>query len=95
MAATSPLSHGCSRRRFLRYAGASAAALRWTAIGPDAIAAQPASAARMHTRPIPSSGEALPVVGLGTYINFDVAPGSADYQRLPEVLRTCSRPAGR
>lgn len=42
----------------------------------------------MHTRPIPSSGEALPVVGLGTYINFDVAPGSAEYQRLPDVLRT-------
>jgi diketogulonate reductase-like aldo/keto reductase len=41
----------------------------------------------MHTRPIPSSGEALPVVGLGTYINFDVTPGSADYRRLPDVLR--------
>jgi aryl-alcohol dehydrogenase-like predicted oxidoreductase len=41
---------------------------------------------RMHTRPIPSSGEALPVVGVGTWLNFDVAPGSADYQRLPGVL---------
>ncbi|MGE0362086.1 MAG: aldo/keto reductase [Vicinamibacterales bacterium] len=40
----------------------------------------------MHTRPIPSSGEALPVVGVGTWLNFDVAPGSADYQRLPGVL---------
>ena len=57
-------------------------------MGIDLTAAQPAAAPRMHTRPIPSSGEAMPVVGLGTYINFDVAPGSADYQRLPEVLRT-------
>lgn len=40
----------------------------------------------MHTRPIPSSGEALPVVGLGTYLNFDVQPASADYQALPAVL---------
>jgi diketogulonate reductase-like aldo/keto reductase len=75
------------RRRFLRYAGASAAALSWPAHLTTALLAQSASA-RMHTRPIPSSGEALPVVGLGTYINFDVAPGSAEYQRLPDVLRT-------
>jgi diketogulonate reductase-like aldo/keto reductase len=27
----------------------------------------------MRTRPIPASGEALPVIGLGTYIVFDVA----------------------
>ena len=74
-----------TRRRFLRYAGASAAALSWSASWP--LTAQPPTP-RMHTRPIPSSGEPLPVVGLGTYINFDVAPGSADYQRLPEVLRT-------
>jgi hypothetical protein len=30
----------------------------------------------MNTRPIPSSREALPVIGLGTYIGFDQAPGS-------------------
>ncbi len=81
-------AHPPSRRQFVRYAGASAAALRWSALGIDTAAAQPAAGTRMHTRPIPSSGEAMPVVGLGTYINFDVAPGSADYQRLPEVLRT-------
>jgi aryl-alcohol dehydrogenase-like predicted oxidoreductase len=40
----------------------------------------------MITRPIPSSGEALPVVGVGTWINFDVAPGSADYAALSGVL---------
>jgi diketogulonate reductase-like aldo/keto reductase len=48
----------------------------------------------MHTRPIPSSGEPLPVIGLGTYINFDVAPGSADYQRLPDVLRALFAASG-
>ena len=40
----------------------------------------------MHTRPIPSSGEQLPVIGCGTYRGFDVAPGSAAYRQLPGVL---------
>lgn len=41
----------------------------------------------MLTRPIPATGEALPVIGCGTYVGFDVAPGSAEYQRLPGVLQ--------
>lgn len=40
----------------------------------------------MNTRPIPSSNEALPVIGCGTWVGFDVAPGSAERERLPEVL---------
>ena len=40
----------------------------------------------MHTRPIPSTQEALPVIGCGTWIGFDHRPGSAEYQRLPGVL---------
>ena len=40
----------------------------------------------INTRPIPSTGEALPVVGCGTYIGFDLAPGSPGYGELPGVL---------
>ena len=40
----------------------------------------------MTTRPIPSTLEALPVIGCGTWIGFDHRPGSAEYQRLPGVL---------
>jgi diketogulonate reductase-like aldo/keto reductase len=40
----------------------------------------------MHARPIPSSGEQLPVIGCGTYRGFDVAPGSAAYRQLPGVV---------
>lgn len=40
----------------------------------------------MMKRPILSSGELLPVIGLGTYINFDVAPGTGGYAQLPAVL---------
>jgi diketogulonate reductase-like aldo/keto reductase len=41
----------------------------------------------MITRPIPSTGEALPVIGLGTSQTFDVSGGAADRQPLREVLR--------
>jgi aryl-alcohol dehydrogenase-like predicted oxidoreductase len=41
----------------------------------------------MNRRPIPSSGEELPVIGCGTYVGFDQRPGSSEYARLPEVLQ--------
>lgn len=40
----------------------------------------------MITRLIPSSGEPLPVVGLGTWIQFDVGTGEAERQPLRKVL---------
>ncbi len=40
----------------------------------------------MNTRPIPSTYEALPVIGCGTWLAFDRRPGSAEYQRLAGVL---------
>lgn len=40
----------------------------------------------MNTRPIPSTHEALPVIGCGTWLGFDRRPGSAEYQRLAGVL---------
>jgi len=40
----------------------------------------------MHTRPIPSSGEQLPVIGCGTYRGFDVGLQSAASRRLAGVL---------
>jgi aryl-alcohol dehydrogenase-like predicted oxidoreductase len=40
----------------------------------------------METRPIPSTGEPLPVIGLGTWQTFDVGPGAAERAPLREVL---------
>lgn len=40
----------------------------------------------MLTRVIPSTGEALPAIGCGTYIGFDRAPGTAEFDRLPAVV---------
>lgn len=41
----------------------------------------------MLTRPIPSTGEALPVIGLGTYRSFDVSLTPFKKKDLQEVLR--------
>ena len=45
------------------------------------------AAPAMLKRPIPSSGEALPVVGLGTYQSFDVGGNASERSPLKEVLR--------
>lgn len=42
----------------------------------------------MLTRPIPSTGEVLPVVGLGTWQTFDVGSDPGARQRLEEILGT-------
>jgi diketogulonate reductase-like aldo/keto reductase len=39
------------------------------------------------TRPIPSTGEAMPVIGLGTWPVFDVGSAESERQPLREVLR--------
>jgi len=67
-----------SRRRLLRLLAAAPALL---AMNPPA-----AAAAALATRPIPKSGEALPVVGLGTWRVFDVGADAAARARLREVL---------
>ena len=79
-----PRSLPMSRAEFLRLAAASAAGL---ILGAPARAADRTPSPAMRTRPIPATGEALPVIGCGTYVGFDVAPGSAEYQRLPGVLQ--------
>ncbi|HRP26243.1 MAG TPA: aldo/keto reductase [Thauera sp.] len=80
-----------SRARFLRLAAASAAGLfigaptRATPASAATVLTSPAPTLR--TRPIPTTGEPLPVIGCGTYIGFDVARDSEQYQRLPGVLQ--------
>lgn len=81
------------RRRILRLAGAGAVVLAHARAAGTAVAAQSGSEAqgtpqeaKMHRKPIPSSGELVPVVGCGTWINFDVSPRSAEYPQLREVL---------
>lgn len=67
------------------------------ALGLAAAGACPAFAATppLRTRPIPSTGEALPVIGCGTYVGFDHAPGSPEYAQLPAVLDTLFAAGGK
>jgi diketogulonate reductase-like aldo/keto reductase len=55
-----------------------------------AAAAQPAgarAAPAMLARPIPSTGETIPAVGLGTWRTFDVGASAAEREPLREVLQ--------
>lgn len=72
---------GISRAEFLQRAAGAALLL---GAGPvPALAATP----KMMTKPVPKSGAALPVVGLGTARTFDVGLSDEERTRLAEVLR--------
>ena len=49
----------------------------------------------MLSRPIPSSGEALPVIGVGTWQTFDAGNDSAARAPLREVLKALAAAGGR
>jgi diketogulonate reductase-like aldo/keto reductase len=49
----------------------------------------------MLTRPIPSTGEAMPVIGLGTWRAFDVGTGAAAREQLREVCQLLLDGGGR
>lgn len=64
---------GMTRAEFLRLsAGAALLAMSPFTLGADA------GSAPLRRRAIPSSGEALPVVGVGTYRGFDIAHNDAE-----------------
>jgi len=77
-------------RRSLFSGTASAIALFELAGGMKAMAAE-----TMITRPIPSSGEAMPVIGLGTWQVFDVGADERAWQPLRTVLRELVDAGGR
>jgi diketogulonate reductase-like aldo/keto reductase len=82
---------------FLQLPCTTAAGLEWPARRRARIAAwtagltlvkllHPAHRATMHTRPIPCSGEPLPIVGCGTYVGFDVKPDGTEGVQRSAVL---------
>jgi aryl-alcohol dehydrogenase-like predicted oxidoreductase len=46
-----------------------------------------ADAGAMLKRKIPSSGEAVPAIGMGTSGSFEITPGGPEYEALKEVLK--------
>jgi diketogulonate reductase-like aldo/keto reductase len=77
-----------SRRDTLRVFGATAAGALLGRSGPGA-------SPEPLFRAIPSSGERIPVVGLGTWSTFDVGSSAAERQPLEEVLTRFSERGGR
>ena len=51
--------------------------------------------APLLTRPIPATGEILPIVGLGTWQAFDIAPGDADWTQAREALAAFAKAGGK
>jgi diketogulonate reductase-like aldo/keto reductase len=83
-----------SRRATLAGVAASAAGFGCSpsgaAQGSGAVPSKP-----LLKRVIPSSGEEVPIVGLGTYQAFDVAPGSEDWAQAREGLSAFAAHGGR
>jgi len=84
------------RREVLRLGAGAAAALTLPSLAfPGAAATEPRQEPRMETRPIPSTGEPLPVIGLGTWQVFDAGTSASERAPLKEVLRTLFDAGGR
>lgn len=58
------------------------------------VFAQSAQSFLMSTRPIPRTGEALPIVGVGTWQTFDVGPAAPERTELKAVLRLLASHGG-
>ena len=72
-----------TRRQFLK---SSAGAVLIGSAGITHLA-QAASKTEMLRRPIPSSGELVPAIGMGTSGSFQIPAGSSEYAALKEVVK--------
>ena len=72
-----------TRREFLGSTAGICAALSW----PTLAAADQGKAKNMLKRRIPSSGEMLPVIGMGTSGSFQIPSNGPEYQALKEVIK--------
>jgi diketogulonate reductase-like aldo/keto reductase len=79
----------CDRRGFLR----ALTALSAGTLGLPSLGADPAKP--FLSRPIPSSGEALPIVGLGSWITFNVGNDRVARDACAEVMRNFLDTGGR
>ena len=78
-----------NRRDLLKYTGAAGTAI-W--LNPRLLSA--AAAGEMIKRRIPSTGEQVPMMGLGSSATFSRLAGSGDIDALREVLRTLTENGG-
>lgn len=76
-----------TRRHFLGTASATVAGSLLMSSGSSLFSDAHAAAEPMLRRAIPSSGEKVPAIGMGTSGSFQVPSTSAEYQALKEVLK--------
>ena len=73
-------------------------ALRWIGLAAAAAAGsgwtRGESPVPPRTRPIPSTGEAIPVIGLGTWQTFDVGRSAEERSPLKDVLAAFAAAGG-
>lgn len=85
--AFAPLA-ACSQGRPVNTSSSAAAAVATTQVPTPA-------AGPLLTRAIPSSGETVPVIGMGTSGSFEVSAGTPEYDALKQVLQTFFDGGGR
>jgi aryl-alcohol dehydrogenase-like predicted oxidoreductase len=76
-----------SRRQFLAISSALGGFVLAGGYGSVGSAEAPVPRAGLHRRRIPSSGETVPVIGMGTSGSFQIPAGGPEYQALREVLK--------
>jgi diketogulonate reductase-like aldo/keto reductase len=73
----------CNRRQFIQYIAASLGGL-WLGSGQSQ-----AASTGLLTRTVPSSGENIPVIGMGSWLTFSIDPDDDDDMKIRrEVLKT-------
>ncbi|OZI35232.1 aldo/keto reductase [Bordetella genomosp. 1] len=82
------------RARLLRAGLAACMLAGGQAMLPARAQAPQGAAAALARRPIPASGAALPVIGCGTYIGFDIPAGDPRRAELEGVVRTLVQGGG-
>ena len=76
-----------TRRQFIAQSSVLFAGSAWLGAGSLGSLAQAASEGTMLKRVIPSSGEAVPAIAMGTSGSFEITAGSPEYQALKKVLK--------
>lgn len=84
-----------TRRQWLRMTATAGAALPFSPRLLEALSSSASLRRELITRAVPSTGEQLPIVGLGSSATFSQVARSEDYSALREVLQALTQQGGK
>jgi len=84
-----------NRRQWLRMTATAGAALPFSPRLLEALSSPASLRRELITRAVPSTGEQLPIVGLGSSATFSQVARSEDYSALREVLQALTQQGGK